>query len=81
MKQLININGIARETEKAVLVNAIITFNHEKYSNREIWMPKSLVGRNVENEMLEVEDWFLAKLSEQNAFKGYQMLFDRPVTC
>lgn len=80
MKANIFINNIARETEKALLVNCNVSFNANAPKAREIWMPKSVCGRtNKAGTMLEVEQWFLDKLSEQNAFHGYRMNFEMAV--
>lgn len=77
MKTEIIINNVARETEKAVLVNLNVTFNHNGYKAREVWMPKSVIS--VDGCIAKVEDWFLRKLSVQNAFHGYTMSFERPL--
>lgn len=78
MKSLICIEGIAAETAKAVCVNAIVSFNANKTSTRKVWMPRSVVA-NATEKLIEVEEWFLSKLSEQNAFHGYRMNFERPI--
>ena len=78
MKTNIFIEGIAAETEKAIAVNALVSFNASTPKVRKIWMPKSLVA-NATEKMIEVEDWFLNKLSRENAFKGYEMRFETGV--
>lgn len=79
MKTTICIKGIERTTEKAALVNALVNYNDNASKVRQIWMPLSVITING-NEFLEVEGWFLSKLSQQNAFHGYAMNFERPVT-
>lgn len=82
MKTTIFTNGIVKETEKAILVKALVTWNDNGYKEREIWMPKSVVtvvDDARKGEILDVEDWFIDKLSAQNAFHGYRMSFDRPI--
>lgn len=82
MKTTIFTNGIVKETEKAILVKALVTWNDNGYKEREIWMPKSVVtvaDDARKGEILDVEEWFINKLSAQNVFHGYRMSFDRPI--
>lgn len=79
MREPIFINKVEKETEKAICLNCDVTFNDNGYKARNIWFPKSVcsvVGEGI----AEVEDWFLQKVSEQNAFHGYLMSFNTPVT-
>ena len=78
MKSTICINGISRRSDKAILVNALVNYNSNASKEREIWMPKSVI-EEVSDNFIKVEDWFLQKLSWQNAFHGYQMNFDRAI--
>lgn len=75
MKANIIINGITKETEKAICINCPVSYNANAPKGRDIWMPKS-VCEIVNEQVAAVEDWFLAKLSEQNAFHGYRMNFE-----
>lgn len=77
MKTMILTNGIAKETEKALCVKARVSFNGNEYKEREVWMPKSVCD-NVQERAMEVEDWFLAKLSWKYSFHGHTMHFDAP---
>lgn len=75
MKANICINNIVKESEKAILLNVPVSYNANAPKGRDIWMPKSLCSIVNEHVAL-VEDWFLTKLSEQNAFHGYRMNFE-----
>ncbi|MCR5352399.1 MAG: hypothetical protein K6E35_07925 [Bacteroidales bacterium] len=75
MKTKIIINGIVKESEKAICINAPVSYNANAPKGRDIWMPKS-VASVISERIAVVEDWFLAKLSEQNAFRGYRMNFE-----
>lgn len=76
MKKEIVIESIARETEKAILVEAKVSYNDNLPKARTFWMPKSLVEMCEDSRLLKVEDWFLKKLSFENAFHGYHMEFN-----
>jgi len=75
MKQNIIYNSIVKESEKAICLNVPVSYNANAPKGRDIWMPKSLCTIFSER-VAVVEDWFLAKLSEQNAFHGYRMNFE-----
>lgn len=74
MRTELIINGIERETEKAILVSANVYFNANAEKARTFWMPKSLL-EVVREDLIVVEDWLLNKLSRENAFRGYEMRF------
>lgn len=73
--QNITINSIVRTTEKALLINCPVTWNENKYINKELWMPKSCVRVTGEHSA-DIEDWFYRKMKTSNAFHGYEMSFD-----
>ena len=75
MTTKIYINGIAKESEKAICIIALVSYNANAPKEREIWMPKSVCKVTAEH-VAEVADWFLSKTSEQNAFHGYRMNFE-----
>ncbi len=75
MKQNIIYNSIVKESEKAICLNVPVSYNANAPKGRDIWMPKSLCTIFSER-VAVVEDWFLAKLSEQNSFHGYRMNFE-----
>jgi predicted transcriptional regulator YheO len=79
MKTTIFINNIEKETEKALCINCDVTFNDNGFKARNIWFPKS-VCQVVGEHIAEVEDWFILKVRQQNAFHGYLMTFNTPVT-
>lgn len=75
-------NEKVRETEKAVCLNVMVSFNGN-CSSRNVWFPKSVCsfitfttgeGKEVTHAM--VADWFLNKAESDNAFKGYAMRFE-----
>lgn len=74
MKKEIVIESIAKETEKAILVEAKVSYNDNLPKARTFWMPKSLV-EIVNDRIIMVEDWFIGKLEKENAFHGYYMRF------
>lgn len=76
MKANIVINGIVKESEKAICLNCLVSYNDNTPKERAIWMPRS-VAEAVNDNLAKVEDWFLDKLSRQNAFRGYTMNFER----
>ncbi len=73
------VNRIVKETEKATCFNITVSWGEGKWIDKDIWFPKSAV------EVFEVNgdthiaaaDWIVAKISTQNAFKGYRMNFCR----
>lgn len=75
MRTSIIINGISKESEKALCINCPVSYNANAPKGRDIWVPKSLC-EIVNDQVVAVEDWFLAKLSGQNAFHGYRMNFE-----
>ena len=80
MKTTIFTNGISKESDKAILVKCLVSYNANANKEREIWMPKSVTA-NVTSNTIDVEDWFLNKLSSANAFHGYRMTFERGIIC
>ena len=75
MKTNIYIEGIAKESEKAVCLHCLVSYNDNKAKARDIWFPKS-VCKVISEHLAEVENWFIAKTSEANAFNGYRMNFE-----
>jgi len=69
------INGIAKESEKAICLICLVSYNANAPKERNIWMPKS-VCKVVNEHVAEVADWFLAKTRDENAFHGYRMNFE-----
>ena len=74
------INAVERETEKAVLVNVMVSWNGSCKS-KSIWMPKSVCevftaeyDGNRTHAM--VADWFIAKTQKANTWNGYEMQFE-----
>ena len=67
------IDGIERESEKAVLVKCPVSWN-ANMQTRSFWFPKSCV--KVHERTMEVATFLLEKLSRDKAFKGYQMTFE-----
>lgn len=76
MRTNIVINGISKESEKAICVRAMVNYNDNASKEREIWLPRSVVTVTGDN-VASVEDWFLDKCSLQNAFHGYRMNFEK----
>lgn len=74
MKTQIAINEIKKNTEKAILVSVAVSWNGNVHV-REFWMPKKLVNV-LREDLIEVEDWFIAKLEKENTFNGYIMNFE-----
>ena len=64
---------VIRETEKAILINCIVKWGDGKNREKEIWFPKSTVVDIMTNDKIDVADWFLNKLEDNNSFKGYRM--------
>lgn len=75
MKTNIYIEGIAKESEKAICLHCLVSYNDNKAKIRDIWFPKS-VCNVVSEHLAEVENWFIAKTAEANAFNGYRMNFE-----
>lgn len=75
MNTNIIINGIAKETEKAICVIALVSYNANAPKERNIWIPKSLC-KIVNERVAAVADWFVEKLRNDNAFHGYRMNFE-----
>lgn len=73
------IYNIVRETEKAVCLNLLVSYNGNT-SAKEIWFPKSvceLKTVDYDNKPRAfVADWFLHKAESANAFNGYAMRFE-----
>lgn len=68
-------NRVEKETEKAMLVEAPVTWADNMHT-RSFWFPKSVIIE-IENERcIKVKSWFIDKLSEQEAYKGYRMYFE-----
>lgn len=76
----IALNKVVKETEKAVCVNVLVSWNSNS-RDKEIWMPKSVCevftaeyDNNKPHAM--VDEWFLRKTESANAFHGYGMRFE-----
>ncbi|MBP5589251.1 MAG: hypothetical protein J6X26_01805 [Bacteroidales bacterium] len=72
---------LLRETEKALLVRFIVSWGDGRGHEKDLWLPKSVVkerGFNTpdQQESFHIFGWFVDKLAQQNAFKGYRMKFD-----
>lgn len=64
---------IKKETEKAVLIAALVCWGNGNNKVKEIWMPKSAIS--FDGDFAVVKDWFINKLSADNAYMGYPMEF------
>ena len=73
------INGLVKETEKAVCLACYVNFNANKSIIRNLWFPKSVCEVSKGRTLADVKGWFLEKLERENAFKGWEMSFDRPI--
>ena len=62
-----------KETEKAILLNCLVSWGSSKAREKQIWFPKSVVNAKINKETYDIKTWFCDKLSEQNTFKGYRM--------
>lgn len=69
----ISVIAEVKETEKAICLKVNATWNMNKYYEKDLWFPKSVIARD--GDAYGVADWFYAKTSEQNAFHGYPMSF------
>lgn len=63
-----------KETAKAELLEVCVSFN-DKMSLRQLWMPKSVINW-LNDEVIEIADWFASKTSKANAYNGYLMNFE-----
>lgn len=73
----LKVNGITKETEKAICVNVAVSWGEGSWRMKDVWFPKStaeVVEVNGETHVM-VADWMLQKTAEQNAFHGYRMNF------
>ena len=75
MKTNIIYNNIVKESEKAICLNVPVSYASNAPKGRDIWMPKSVCSIFSER-VAVVEDWFIDKLRNQNAFHGYRMNFE-----
>lgn len=66
---------IERETEKAMQITAPVSWNGSMH-RKTFWFPKSVVAEIENDKCMRVSTWFIDKLSNQNAFKGYRMYFE-----
>lgn len=75
----VKISGnITRETEKAILLETLVSFNGNT-STRSIWFPKSQISErdNYEgHDFITVGSWLMAAKERENAFAGYAMRFE-----
>lgn len=76
----IALNSVVKETEKAVCVNVMVSWNSNCHS-KDIWMPKSVCevftaeyDSNKPHAM--VDELFLRKTEAANAFHNYGMRFE-----
>lgn len=75
MKTNIIIKGIEKESEKAYCLVCLVSYNANAPKERNVWFPKS-VCNIVNNGVAAVEDWFVEKMRNDNAFHGYRMNFE-----
>ena len=66
---------IERETEKAMLITAPVSWNGNMH-RKNFWFPKSVIEEVENDKCMKVSTWFIDKLSKENAFKGYNMYFE-----
>lgn len=73
----IKINGITKETEKAICINVNVNWGEGSWRAKDIWFPKSTCEVFTVNDETHVmvADWMLEKTAAANAFKGYRMNF------
>ena len=78
------INGINKETEKALNVSTNVSWNAGTPKQKDIWIPKSVVvakgsmkgSSGKSTQAITVQGWFAQNLSTSNSFKGYNMTLD-----
>lgn len=71
----IQYNAIEKETEKAMLIEAPVSWAGNMHT-KSFWFPKSVIVEIENARCMKVKTWFIDKLSEQKAFNGYRMYFE-----
>lgn len=67
---------IVRETEKAVLIETLVSWNMAKPHKKELWLPKSVVVKvKAEEDGIIIDYRFACSLGMKFAFKGMPMDF------
>ena len=73
------INGINKQTEKAMNVNVGVSWGNGGNHNKDIWVPKSTIGHIDKDSsgkiVMTMKKSMAQSIANQNTFKGYAMDF------
>ena len=76
----IQIHGINKQTEKALNVKTIVSWGNGSGKEKDLWVPKSTIGHIDKDSsgriIMTMKKSMAQSISQQNAYKGYQMQFD-----
>ena len=77
----IQIHAINKQTEKALNVKTIVSWGNGGGKEKDLWVPKSTVGKITKNSngngmTMTMKKSMAQSISQQNSYKGYNMQFD-----